>query len=115
MSDTLNIDDDVLKNFCAKYPLRHFKKDRPLFYQGEVPQTAFFIKSGVIKVYNITTAGEEKIVSYESEGSLVPSGWLFGKSPAALFYYDAFTDSQHCPARLFCVHVHRRNYAFACS
>jgi CRP-like cAMP-binding protein len=94
MSDLLNRNDDVLKNFCAKYPLRHFKKDRPLFYQGEVPQTAFYIKSGVIKVYNITTGGEEKIVSYESDGSLVPSGWLFSKSPAALFYYDAFTDSQ---------------------
>jgi CRP/FNR family cyclic AMP-dependent transcriptional regulator len=94
MSDLVNRDDDILKNFCAKYPVRHFKKDRPLFYQGEVPQTAFFIKSGVVKVYNITTAGEEKIVSYESEGSLVPSGWLFSKSPAALFYYDSFTDSQ---------------------
>jgi CRP/FNR family cyclic AMP-dependent transcriptional regulator len=94
MSDLLNRDDNVLRDFCSKYPLRHFKKDRPLFYQGEVPQTAFFIKSGVIKVYNITTAGEEKIVSYEAEGSLVPSGWLFSKSPAALFYYDAFTDSQ---------------------
>jgi CRP/FNR family cyclic AMP-dependent transcriptional regulator len=94
MPDTLNRDDNILRDFCSKYPVRHFKKDRPLFYQGEVPQTAFFIKSGVIKVYNITTAGEEKIVSYEAEGSLVPSGWLFAKSPAALFYYDSFTDSQ---------------------
>jgi CRP-like cAMP-binding protein len=94
MPDLLNRNDEVLRNFCEKYPLRHFKKDRPLFYQGEVPQTAFYIKSGVIKVYNITTGGEEKIVSYESDGSLVPSGWLFSKSPAALFYYDAFTDSQ---------------------
>jgi CRP/FNR family cyclic AMP-dependent transcriptional regulator len=94
MPELLNHDEEVLRGFCAKYPLRHFKKDRPLFYQGEVPQSAFFIKSGVIKVYNITTGGEEKIVSYEAEGSLVPSGWIFSKSPAALFYYDAFTDSQ---------------------
>jgi CRP/FNR family transcriptional regulator, cyclic AMP receptor protein len=94
MPELLNHDEEVLRSFCAKYPLRHFKKDRPLFYQGEVPQSAFFIKSGVIKVYNITTGGEEKIVSYEAEGSLVPSGWIFSKSPAALFYYDAFTDSQ---------------------
>jgi CRP/FNR family cyclic AMP-dependent transcriptional regulator len=91
---SLNRNDDTLRDFCSKYPLRHFKKDRPLFYQGEIPQSAFFIKSGVIKVYNITSAGEEKIVSYEAEGSLVPSGWIFSKSPAALFYYDAFTDSQ---------------------
>jgi CRP/FNR family cyclic AMP-dependent transcriptional regulator len=94
MADVLTRDDDSLRDFCAKYPLRHFKKDRPLFYQGEVPQSAFFIKTGVIKVYNITSSGEEKIVSYEAEGSMVPSGWLFTKSPAALFYYDAFTDSQ---------------------
>jgi CRP/FNR family cyclic AMP-dependent transcriptional regulator len=94
MAELLNHDDNILKDFCSKYPLRHFKKDRPLFYQGEVPQSAFFIKSGVVKVYNITTSGEEKIVSYEADGSLVPSGWIFSKSPAALFYYDAFTDSQ---------------------
>jgi CRP-like cAMP-binding protein len=30
----------------------------------------------------------------KQKGSLVPSGWLFSKSPAALFYYDSFTDSQ---------------------
>jgi CRP/FNR family cyclic AMP-dependent transcriptional regulator len=94
MADILNHDDEVLQKFCSKYPLRQFKKDRPLFYQGEIPQTAFYVKSGVIKVYNITTSGEEKIVSYEANGSFVPTGWLFAKSPAAMFYYDTFTDSQ---------------------
>jgi CRP/FNR family cyclic AMP-dependent transcriptional regulator len=94
MSDLLDRDGETLKKFCSKYPLRQFKKDRPLFYQGEIPQTAFFIKSGVVKVYNITAGGEEKIVSYEAEGSFIPSAWLFGKSPAAMFYYDTFTDAQ---------------------
>lgn len=94
MAELLERDDDVVKNFCSKYPLRQFKKDRPLFYQGEVPQTAFFVKSGVIKVYNITTGGEEKIVSYESTDGILPTGWIFNKSPAAMFYYDTFTDCQ---------------------
>jgi CRP-like cAMP-binding protein len=94
MADSLRHDEELLKSFCAKYPLRQFKKDRPLFYQGEVPQTAFFIKSGVVKVYNITTGGEEKIVSYEGDGSFLPGAWLFGKSQAAMFYYDTFTDAQ---------------------
>jgi CRP/FNR family cyclic AMP-dependent transcriptional regulator len=94
MADLLSRDDEALRSFCARFPLRQFKKDRPLFYQGEVPQTAFFVKSGVVKVYNITTNGEEKIVSYEAEGSFLPGAWLFGKSPAAMFYYDTFTDSQ---------------------
>lgn len=94
MADLLNHDDVLLQKFCAKFPLRQFKKDRPLFYQGEVPQTAFYIKSGVVKVYNITTAGEEKIVSYEAAGSFVPTGWIFGKSQVSMFYYDTFMDSQ---------------------
>jgi CRP/FNR family cyclic AMP-dependent transcriptional regulator len=94
MAELLEHDEEELKRFCAKFPLRQFKKDRPLFYQGEVPQTAFFIKSGVIKVYNITTGGEEKIVSYEGEGSFLPGAWMFGKSPASMFYYDTFTDAQ---------------------
>lgn len=94
MADSLSRDDTVLRNFCTKYPLRHFKKDRPLFYQGEIPRSAFYVKSGFVKVYNITTAGEEKIVGYEMEGALIPSPWLFNKSQATLFYYDTFTDTQ---------------------
>lgn len=94
MGDDLKNDDSALRSFYNKYPLRQFKKDRPLFYQGEVPQTAFFIKQGVVKAYNITPSGEEKIVSYESSGSLLPTGWIFGKSQAALFYYDTFSDCQ---------------------
>jgi CRP-like cAMP-binding protein len=94
MATSTHPDSEALKKFCSSFPLRYFKKDRPLFYQGEVPQTAFFIKSGVVKVYNITTAGEEKIVSYESNGGLLPAGWFFGRSQVALYYYDTFTDCQ---------------------
>lgn len=83
-----------LRAFCSKYPVRYFKKDRPLFYQGEVPQTAFFIKSGIVKTYNITNNGEEKIVGYESADSFVPVGWVFNRAPVALYYYDAFIDCQ---------------------
>jgi CRP/FNR family transcriptional regulator len=94
MATFLDSDHDQLKQFCSKFPLRYFKKNRPLFYQGEVPHTAFYIKSGVAKIYNITTAGEEKIVSYVSTPGLLPTGWIFGRSRVALYYYDTFTDCQ---------------------
>lgn len=84
----------ALRQFCAKFPLRHMKKDRPLYYQGEVPQSVFFIESGVIKYYNITNSGEEKIVGYESADELLPLEWLFDRAPASLYYYDTFTDSK---------------------
>jgi CRP/FNR family transcriptional regulator, cyclic AMP receptor protein len=85
---------NLLRDFSAKYPLRHFKKDRPLFYQGEVPQSAFFVKSGVVKYYNISSSGEEKIVGYETTDGLIPLEWIFNRSPVALYYYDSFTDTQ---------------------
>jgi len=54
----------------------------------------FFIKTGVVKLYNITSAGEEKIVSYESDGGFLPVEWLFNHAPVSLYYYDTFTDCE---------------------
>lgn len=85
---------ETLRHFCSKYPLRYLKKDRPLYYQGEIPRSVFFIETGVVKYYNITGSGEEKIVGYESSGEFLPLEWLFGNAPAALYYYDTFTDSK---------------------
>lgn len=94
MGDFLDINEDFLRKYYSKYPVRLIKKGRPLFYQGEVPRTAYFVKSGVVKFYNITSGGEEKIVGYEGTDGLMPNEWIFGKSPVALYYYDTFTDCE---------------------
>lgn len=94
MVDTLDTNGDFLRNHYSKYPVRLIKKGRPLFYQGEIPRTAYFVKSGVIKFYNITSNGEEKIVGYEGTDGLMPNEWIFNKSPVALYYYDTFTDCE---------------------
>jgi CRP/FNR family transcriptional regulator len=94
MGDYLAINEDFLRKYYSKYPVRLIKKGRPLFYQGEVPRTAYFVKSGVVKFYNITSGGEEKIVGYEGTDGLMPNEWIFGKSPVALYYYDTFTDCE---------------------
>lgn len=94
MGTIIKSDDKLLYDYCSSYPVRHFKKDRPLFYQGEVPRAVYFIKSGVVKFYNITSQGEEKTVGYESDGVLIPLEWLFNRSPVALYYCDTFTDCQ---------------------
>lgn len=94
MADNLEIKEDFLRDYYSKYPVRVIKKGRPLFYQGEIPRTAYFVKSGVVKFYNITSNGEEKIVGYEGADGLMPNEWVFGKSPVALYYYDTFTDCE---------------------
>lgn len=83
-----------LKSFLDKYPLRKLKKGWPILYQGEVPRTAFVVKKGIIKVYDINTNGEEKVITFTDEYGFLPVEWLFQKSPVSLYYCDAFADSE---------------------
>lgn len=63
-------------------------------YQGEVPRTAYVVKSGMVKVYDINTNGEEKVITFTDTDGLLAPEWLFGKSPVSLYYADAFTDCE---------------------
>ncbi|MBA3757693.1 Crp/Fnr family transcriptional regulator [Candidatus Saccharibacteria bacterium] len=84
----------LLEERFSQHRLLTIKKGRPLLYQGEIPQMVFLIKSGVVKMYNITNTGEERIVGYEFNGGLLPVEWLFGRSPVSLYYSDTYTDCQ---------------------
>jgi CRP/FNR family cyclic AMP-dependent transcriptional regulator len=85
---------ETLAESLKNYRWFSIKKGRPLLYQGEVPTMASYVKSGVIKIYNITSAGEEKIVGYETEGALLPIEWVFNRAPVSLYYYDSLTDCE---------------------
>jgi len=68
------------------------KLGEPILYQGEVPRYAYLVKSGVIKAYDISSNGDEKIVALAAPGEFIPPAWVFNKSPVSLYYYAAFTD-----------------------
>jgi len=80
--------------FLNKFPVRKLKKGLPIMYQGEVPRSAYVIKKGMIKAYDISSSGEEKVVTFDAVGGMIPSAWIFKKSPVALYYFDAFTDCE---------------------
>jgi CRP/FNR family cyclic AMP-dependent transcriptional regulator len=94
MATKLQFNPDALREFCSKYPTRIIKKGRPLFYQGEIPRSSLFVKSGVVKLYNISANGEEKVVGYEGHDALLPSEWMFSRSPVSLYYCDTFVDCE---------------------
>ena len=62
--------------------------------QGEVPECAYVIKSGVIKTYNLTGQGEEKPISFDVQGEVFPIGWVYSKIKWSQYYYEAFTDCE---------------------
>lgn len=72
---------------------RQVKKGQILLYQGEVPTGIYYIKDGLARASNISSTGDEKTIALFGNGDYFPIGFLFHKSPVALFYYEAISDS----------------------
>src|ERR1700722_19588733 len=83
-----------IARFLDKHPLRKFRKGQTLLFQGEVPTSAYLIKKGVVKVYNITSSGDEQIIALNTEGDLLPESWVVGDAPVAYYFYEAFVDTE---------------------
>lgn len=87
-------DNNVFDPLLDKYQIHRLPKNRSLLYQGEIPNVVFYIKKGIVKIYNITSQGDEKTVSYEDTGGFLPVEWLFDRAPVSLYYYDTFTECE---------------------
>lgn len=85
--------DKLFQAFLEKYPVRTFKKGEIIIFQGEAPRAAFVVKAGIVKGYNLSVAGDEKPVDFYTANTVFPSGWVYGKVPNSIYYYEAFTPS----------------------
>lgn len=88
------MDDTAHQSFLRKYPVKSYSRGEIVIYQGEVPTSAFVVKSGLVKTYNLTMGGEENVVSFDIASDMLPSSWIFKRSPSALFFYEAVTDTE---------------------
>ncbi len=73
---------------------RKFSAGSTILYQGEVPRSACIIVSGIVRVFSISSHGDEQIVMYHVPGEFFPSSWIFDKAPSTLFFYEAVSDSE---------------------
>ncbi len=83
---------EELIKLCKAHPVQTRQAGEPILYQGEVPRQASVLIEGIVKVYDIGSAGDEKVINFMSEGDVLPPAWVFKKAPVSLYYYDAFTD-----------------------
>ncbi len=81
---------DKFNQFLSTYPIRTFHKGEIIIFQGEAPRSAYVVKSGTVKAYNLSTGGDEKPVSFYAEGTVFPGAWIHGKIASAVYYYEAF-------------------------
>jgi CRP/FNR family transcriptional regulator len=86
--------DNLLHSIQSHTLTRFVKKGSILLYQGEIPRTAFIIRRGLVRVYTITTSGEERTIALHGKGDIFPLPWIFGEVTNTLFYYEALADSE---------------------
>ncbi len=89
MSDNVAL--NYLRTFLERHPSRSFKKGEIIIFQGEAPRSAFVVKKGTVKAYNLSVSGDEKPVAFYSMDNAFPASWIYGKLPSAIYYYEAFT------------------------
>lgn len=81
-----------LLEFLATYPVKSFKKGEIIIFQGEAPRSAYVVKAGVVKAYNLSVGGDEKPVAFHTAYEAFPGAWLYGQVPSSIYYYEAFTN-----------------------
>jgi CRP-like cAMP-binding protein len=89
---------EKLAKFLSQYHARRFQRGEIILVQGEVPTCVYIIKKGIVKTYNLTAEGDEKPISFDLAGEVLPIGWTFHQLRYAQYYYEAFTDCE-----LYCI------------
>lgn len=82
---------NFLRAFLDRHQTRTFKKGEIIIFQGEAPRSAYVVKEGTVKAYNLSTSGDEKPVAFYSEHAIFPGPWVYGSAANSVYYYEAFS------------------------
>lgn len=73
---------------------RSYSKGQILLYQGESSNNLFQIKSGYVKVYDVTAHGTEKLILILGPDDVFPLIWNFDGDEDMHYFYETFTDAE---------------------
>jgi CRP-like cAMP-binding protein len=79
------------RQFLEQYPAQSFKKGETILLKGDRPTAMYVIESGLVKVYTITSGGDERLVTISREEEDFPVGLALGLVDRAQYFYEAFT------------------------
>ncbi len=83
----------VLTDFFAQYPSTVVRKKELLVRAGDIVQSIYYVKSGVIKQYSISDEGQELTLHMHKPGSNFYLAWLNGQSES-YYYFEAMTRAE---------------------
>lgn len=82
---------DEIAAFVRAQPVKKFSKDSIMVYQGELPPCLYAVREGFVKIYDLSSDGNEQMVGLAGKYDFIPSELLFSRDIAAQFFYAAFT------------------------
>jgi len=96
-----------IASFIRSQPTKVFMKNEPLLQQGEVPNAVYAIRSGLVKLSDISADGYEQVLWFAKKYDVVPLEWLFEDSTESPFFYTAHSETEVfvIPKKAFLEHI----------
>lgn len=82
----------AFRKYVDQGVMRQYAKKRTILFQGEVPRSVLVVKKGIVKVYGITSGGDQRTVTLLTTGDVFPMSWTTDRAPVCMYYYEAATD-----------------------
>ncbi len=77
------------QKFLEGCPTQTFQKGELMLLKDAEPEVVYVVKAGVVKVYDITSAGDEQPVSFDTKHEIFPIAWALRQSEKTEYFYQA--------------------------
>lgn len=83
---------DAMTKFLASYPSRKYAKGTIILHQDDEPPCIYAVKEGIVRIYDISAAGDEQPIIFDQATEMFPIGYLFELIDKAQYFYEAHTN-----------------------
>jgi CRP/FNR family transcriptional regulator len=85
-----------LRSLLKNARLKHFEQGQTLLYAEDAITENYILKSGIVKVFDIDSKGDEKILQITKAPALLPIDCLLSSPDTISWHYGALTDVEVC-------------------
>lgn len=84
----------ILQHALRNARLKRVPSGQIVFYENDLPQEIYVLKSGIIKIYDIDEQGNEKILHLVKTPEIIPFAFFSGMRDSLRWFYSTLTDCE---------------------
>lgn len=85
-----NLAIEKLEKFFSQFKTIHYKKGETFLRPGEMPQGINFLKKGYVRLYSLSSEGQDLTLVLYKPGDFFPVVWSFTGTPS-FYYFEALS------------------------